>query len=103
MKELRDMDVCRVISRKLAKDSGLNLGDLVLIMGSRYVPAKKTDPYLQRKLVVVATINKDFWPNIPGEHNDYKAHLMDPRSLELADEKTRNAVFERISSRETLY
>lgn len=99
MKEVKDMDVCRVVSKKLAKDSGLHLGDLVFVMGSRYVPATQKDPYLQRKLVVVARIDKEFVVQIPGDSNDYKAHLMDPRSLELADADTTKTVMDGISKR----
>ena len=81
------MDFCWVVSDKKLKGSGLSKGDLVMVSGTRVVPATKKDPYLQRVLVVALKI-EDEKIQIPSEKNDYKAYLIDPRNLSKVDEDT---------------
>ena len=81
MEIIKSMDYCRVITAKKMKGSGLEQGDVVLVTGTKVVPAKKTDPYLQRIYVfVIRVLEGDH--QIPSEKNGYKAWLVDPRNLE---------------------
>lgn len=82
---INTMDFARVISAKKMKDTGLERGSLVLVMGTKQVPAKITDPYLLRILTVVAKVEGEE-VQIPGEGNEYRAFLVDPRNLERVDE-----------------
>lgn len=78
---IKAFDFGRIVSSKKVKDSGLGMGDVVMVMGTRVVPASRKDPYLNRTLVVVAKVIEGLI-QIPKEDNEYKAYLIDPRSLE---------------------
>lgn len=78
---IKAFDFGRIVSSKKVKDSGLGMGDVVLVMGTRVVPASRKDPYLNRTLVVVSKVEGGLI-QIPKDNNNYKAYLIDPRSLE---------------------
>lgn len=77
---IKAMDFCYISSDKKLKGSGLSKGEVVMVTGLKTVPVKKNDPYVQRILTVVVRV-KDDKLQLPGENNDYKAYLVDPRSL----------------------
>ena len=52
-KLVQTMDVCEVSSNKGLKGSGLSAGDIVMVIGTRVLPEKRSDPYLQRTYVIV--------------------------------------------------
>lgn len=89
---IKSMDFCNIVSAKKLKGSGLELGDVVLVTGTKQVPASKKDPYLTRTLVVVVKVMYNL-PQIPGKDNDYKAYVVDPRSLERVSDEHRK-IFE---------
>lgn len=94
MKKLDSMDFAIVVNDKNLQSTGLNRGQLVFVMGSRQVPAKKSDPYLSRMLVVLAKVS-DSHIEIPSDTNDYKAYLADPRSLEAVAKDEQEKLFKR--------
>lgn len=79
-------DYCLVVSDKKLKGSGLKRGDLVYVGAVKPAPASKKDPYLQRIFAVVFLSDVGI-VRIPKENNDYKAYLVDPRSLEKLPEE----------------
>jgi len=82
------MDFCYVIEDKKMKGSGLSRGDIVLVTGTRVVPAGYKDPYLQRVLVVAVKLDKKAeLLQMPTETNDNKAYLIDPRNLSRVNEE----------------
>lgn len=84
---IEPMDYATVVSDKKLKNSGLRRGDVVLVMGTKLVPATKKDPYLQRTLVTVLKVMYGL-PLFPKDDNDHMAYLIDPRSLEkVSDEE----------------
>lgn len=85
MSKIKSFDFCRVVSAKKLKGSGLNMGDVVMVLGTKQVPASSKDPYLTRTLVIVAIVTKDELL-IPKETNSYVTYLVDPRSLEKLNE-----------------
>ena len=81
------MDFCVASSRKGLRESGINLGDVVLVTGTKIAPEKRSDPYLQRVYVLVMKM-VDNVLQVPKDDNDYKVVLVDPRHLtKLNDEK----------------
>lgn len=87
--KLGPMDYGRVVSAKKIKGSGLSMGETVMVLGTKTVPASSKDPYITRTLVTVVKLVDDL-PAIPKQDNDYSAYLIDPRSLEkvVGDEET---------------
>ncbi len=86
MTPIKPMDFCTVISNKLT-EHGLERGDEVLVATSRALPAKKSDPYLQRVYVLCNKI-VDGNVLIPKEGDEVaKNYLLDPRSLEKVNEE----------------
>lgn len=79
--KLGPMDFGTVVSAKKLKGSGLGMGDVVMVMGTKQVPASARDPYLTRTITQVVKVVDDL-PAIPKEDNDYLIYLVDPRSLE---------------------
>lgn len=79
--ELKPWHFARVVSDKKLKGSGLSRGDEVFIMSTKDVAFKRNDPYLLRRLMIVATIvgGKVI---IPSDKNEAMAVVVDPRSLE---------------------
>ena len=92
---IQTMDYCWVVSDKKLKDSGLTKGDMVLVTGTKVVPASRKDLYLQRVLVVVVLV-KDDKVLLPNEENEHKAYLVDPRNLEKVDEEVSKCVEENL-------
>ncbi|NOQ73257.1 MAG: hypothetical protein GQ574_14715 [Crocinitomix sp.] len=83
---LKPLDFCTVVSKKLA-DHGLVQGEEVLVAATRALPAKKSDPYLQRIYVLCNKI-VDGEVLIPKEGDDVAMnYLVDPRSLEKVSEE----------------
>lgn len=80
------MDFCRVVSAKKLKGSGLSMGDVVMVLGTKYVPASAKDPYLSRMLVTVTRLVDDL-PIIPKKGDDEYVWIVDPRSLEKVNEE----------------
>ena len=78
---LQPWTFARVVSDKKLKGSGLSRGDEVFIMATKDVSFKKGDPYLLRRLMVVARIEGDK-VLIPDHTTDHKAIIVDPRTLE---------------------
>lgn len=91
-KAIQSMDFCVTSSRKGLRGSGLNLDETVLVMGTKNLPEKRSDPYLFRVYTLVARV-KDNKVQIPNSEegegdNGYRAYLVDPRCLtRLNDEK----------------
>lgn len=86
MKPIQPMDVCTIVSAKKLKGSGLEVGDSVLVTGTKVLPETRSDPYLQRVYVVVMAFDRDGHLQVPREDNDFKAVLVDPRNLEIQDD-----------------
>ena len=90
------MDICRIVSRKGTKASGLKVGETVLVSSTKPMPAKRSDPYLQRIYVVVLLMEKGGKVLIPKDDNEHKAYLMDPRNLEKVSEEDSKKLYELI-------
>lgn len=82
---IRVWDVCRVVSRKKTDQSGLVVGETVLVSSIKPVPIKRGDPYIQRIYVLVMRVTKQ-GIQIPAEGNEYRSYLVDPRALEVLPE-----------------
>ena len=84
---IKAMDYTRVVSDKKLKGSGLVRGDVLLVVGTKQVPAKRADPYLHRTLFWVARV-VDGLPLVSNEDSKF---LVDPRSLEkVSDDEQKN-------------
>ena len=78
---LQVMDLARVVSDRKLKGSGLNRGDVVVVVGTRQVPASAKDLYLHRVLTNVALVrDKEILKD--------SMYLVDPRSLEKISDET---------------
>lgn len=85
------MDFCVTSSRKGLRGSGLKLGQTVLVIGTKPLPEKKNDPYLQRIYSLVLLVDENdnvLMPNNDtGEgDNGNRTYLIDPRCLTKVDE-----------------
>lgn len=87
MNLIKSLDICRVSSRKGLKGSTLSIGDIVQVIGTRVLPEKRSDPYLQRIYVLVIKFSEDKFL-VPNDNNEHKAVLVDPRKLEKVDGET---------------
>ena len=76
-----------VSSTKKMKESGLSVGDTVLVIANKVLPVTKSDPYLQR-VYVVCILVKEGVHQMPSEDTDYVSFLIDPRNLTKVDEDT---------------
>ena len=76
------MDYVFIASEKKLRGSGLSRGDVLLVTGTRSVPASRRDPYLTRELIVCVRVNEDGEHYIPKQENEYKAYLIDPRNVD---------------------
>jgi len=86
VKMIKALDFCTVVSSKLG-EHGLERGEEVLVATTRALPAKKSDPYLQRIYVLCNKI-VDGKVLIPKEGDDVAMnYLVDPRSLEKVNEE----------------
>lgn len=97
---IKSLDFAVVLSKK-SDDTGLERGDTVMVLGDRMVPASSSDPYLFRKLVVLAKVVDDI-PQVPGEDNEYKAMLFDPRKLEKVSDAEQERLVALISERRSV-
>ena len=87
MTPIKNMEYGVTVSRKGLKGSGLSVGQTVLITGTKPLPEKRSDPYLQRIYVVCIVVDED-GHHIPKEENEYNSYLIDPRCVErLPDDK----------------
>ena len=86
MSKIETMSYAFVVSDKKLKGSGLSRGDIVMVTGTKMVPASRHDPYLMREIVVAIYVEPNGNHHVPGESNEYKAYLIDPRSLAQVDE-----------------
>ena len=80
------MAYCVASSKKGLKGSGLAVGENVLVVGTKVVPIKKADPYLQRVLFFCIRVTEDGVHEIPDvyegeESNGFMQYLIDPRCL----------------------
>ena len=98
MKKTGNMDIiptmayCVASSKKGLKGSGLNVGDNVLVVGTKVVPIKKDDPYLQRVLFFCVRVKEDGFHEIPDpfegdESNGFMQYLIDPRCLTMLEKE----------------
>ena len=85
--KIENMSYAFVVSDKKLKGSGLSRGDIVMVTGTKMVPASRQDPYLMREIVIAVYVEPDGTHHIPNSKNEYKAYLIDPRSLAAADEQ----------------
>lgn len=85
MEPIRTMDFCVTSSRKGLRGSGLEVGQEVVVVGTRPLPVKRNDPYLQRVYSVVMVVT-DEGIAVPNngegeEDNGNRSYLVDPRCL----------------------
>lgn len=86
MVKIKSMDYVFIVSDKKLKGSGLVRGDLMLVTGTRQVPASAKDPYLSRELLLAVRVEKGGTHQIPKETNEYKVYMIDPRNVEKLDD-----------------
>lgn len=88
-------DYAEIISAKLTKDSGLTIGQEVVVVGSEMLPEKRSDPYLFRKYFIVVLVDKDGQHLFPNEYegyedNGHRAYRVNGLSLQkLSDERSK--------------
>lgn len=75
------MSYVQVVSDKKLKGSGLERGDILLVTGTKLVPASRQDPYLMREILVTVYVEPNGNHHIPNSKSDYQAYLIDPRSV----------------------
>lgn len=85
MSPIQTMDLCVTSSRKGLRNSGLKLGQEVVVAGTKTLPEKRSDPYLQR-IYVIVMLYEDGEVKIPNNEtgdkdNGYRSYLIDPRCL----------------------
>lgn len=85
------MAYCLTSSNKGLKGSGLKVGETVLVVGTKVVPIKANDPYLQRILFFCIRVDEKGNHQVPDskegdESNGYKQFLIDPRCLTMLNE-----------------
>lgn len=102
MNPIRNMDYAIITSRKGVKGSGLDLGQIVLVVGTKVLPAKKSDPYLQRVYVVAILVTSEGEHCIPNpqegdEDNGYRSYLLDPRHLTKLDDDASEELREKLN------
>ena len=88
-------DYCYIVSDKKMKGSGLSRGDIVLVTGTKSVPATKKDPYSLRTYVIVVKV-EDGLPCIPKDDNEHRAWVVDPRNLEKVEDEVKTGLDENI-------
>lgn len=99
MKPVKPLDFCRVVGRKKLKGSGVELGETVYVVSLKPAPEKKSDPYLQRIYVLVLKVTPEGEVLVPKDNNDFKAILMDPRNLEVLEDKDVQHIKEKLAER----
>lgn len=78
---LQATNVLKVVNDTELKNDGILEGDRLMLLAFTEVRDSVEDPYLYRKLVVVAKV-EDGKLQLPKEGNDYKSYLADPRNFE---------------------
>jgi hypothetical protein len=106
MEPIKNLDYAQVSSRKGFKGSGLDLGQEVLVIATKALPEKKSDPYAQRIYVVVVLI-KDGLHQIPNnktgkDDNGYRSYLVDPRHLTRLSDSRSDELREMLDEQYTL-
>lgn len=88
---IKSMDYVTVTSRKLVKGSGLKVGQKALVIGTRVLPFKKSDPYLSRTYAYIILVDDDGTHHMPNQgvedDNGERTYLVDPRSLTKLDKE----------------
>lgn len=94
MNLIKSMDYATITSKRLVKGSGLKVGQTVLVIGTRNLPIKQSDPYLSRVYAYVILVDNDGTHHMPNsgeagseEDNGNRTYLVDPRSLTKLDEE----------------
>lgn len=101
MTPIRNMDYAYTSSRKGLRGSGLDVGEKVLVVGTKALPEKRSDPYLQRIYVVVVRV-VDGIHQIPNsgeeeEDNGFRSYLVDPRCLTRLDDEEQERLRDMLS------
>jgi hypothetical protein len=92
LKLIEPMDFAYIVSAKKMTGSGFKKGDEVFVVGSKWLPEKKHDPYLIRCYLIVVKLDEDKVPLIPKDAEDPNfAWLVDPRNLEPFDKDKQSA------------
>jgi hypothetical protein len=86
-KKINVMDYVYIVSAKKLKGSGLERGQIMLVTGTKSVPASTRDTYLTRELVVTIQVTQAGEHLVPKQNNEYRAYLIDPRNLSKVDEE----------------
>lgn len=103
MDVIQNMDFCVATSRKGLRGSGLEVGDKVLVVGTRPLPEKRNDPYLQRIYLLTMKLgedNKVQVPNSSGEDNGHRVYLVDPRCLTRLGDKEQESLKKGLEERD---
>lgn len=83
---INPMDYAIVLNSKKVRGSGLSPGQEVMIISTKVLPEKRSDPYLQRVYVVAVLLDENGLPLIPNsskkEDNGHRGYLLDPRNLQ---------------------
>lgn len=90
-KFINDGDFVTINTNKFEKEFGVKKGSLAYIAGHRAFPISEQNPYTQRIKFFVSLTTED------GHVQVKPIYLMDPKSLKLVDEDTREllqAIFE---------
>lgn len=88
MSKIQPMDYVFIVNDKKLKGSGLNRGDIMLVTGTKQVPASSKDEYLSRDILVTIKVDSNGTHLIPKEGSEDKAYLVDPRNVERLDDKS---------------
>lgn len=86
MEHIHTMDYGTIATNKGMKGSGLMAGDIILVIGDKVLPVKRSDPYLQRVYVLCVKVTKEGFHEIPNNSvgegdNGYRTYLIDPRNI----------------------
>ena len=83
-KVINELDYCRVVSIKKMEGSGLKVGDILMVIGTKSAQEKANDPYLKRTYVMTIKVKEGVHLMPTSDPDDpNKAILMDPRKLEV--------------------
>jgi len=83
---------CKVVSKKGSKGLPFGVGDVVYVTDLKVIPTSKSDPYIQRIYALCLKVNSDGFHEVPDtstgeDSNNYKIFIVDPRGLEIMDDK----------------
>jgi hypothetical protein len=88
MAKIQSMDYVFIVNDKKLKGSGLKRGDVMLVTGTKQVPASAKDEYLTRDILVLIKVDSNGTHFIPKSGTDDKAYLVDPRNVEKLDDSS---------------